>query len=146
MAPTIFFTLLVLVSLYAFWRGHSDERLVAGICLLGALASLLLLSPIDNRFHHVEMGVMLVDVAVLVGFVGVALRSPRFWPLWVAGLQLTTTMGHLLKSIDTDLFPKAYGAALQIWSYPILLLLFIGTWRAGRTVDGDYEHQNPSLG
>ena len=34
---------------------------------------------------------MLVDLAVLAGFVTVALRSKRFWPLWVAGLQLTTS-------------------------------------------------------
>ncbi len=61
-------------------------------------------------------------------------------------LQLTATFGHLLKSVDADFLPKAYGAALQVRNFPILLLLFVGTWRAGRTVDGDYDNQNPSLG
>ena len=67
---------------------------------------------------------------MLAGFVAVALRSNRFWPLWVAGLQLTTALGHVLKAIDHDLVPRAYGAALQFWSYPILLILAVGTWRA----------------
>ena len=75
---------------------------------------------------------MLVDLAVLACFVVVALRSDRFWPLWVAGLQLTTSIGHLLKGIDQDLLPRAYGAALQFWSYPILLILVAGTWRRHR--------------
>ena len=72
---------------------------------------------------------MLVDLAVLGGFVMVALRSKRFWPLWVAGLQLTTSVGHLLKGIDQELLPRAYGAALQFWSYPILVILAAGTYR-----------------
>ena len=72
---------------------------------------------------------MLVDLAVLAGFTAVALRSRRFWPLWVAGLQLTTSIGHFLKGIDQHLLPRAYGAALQFWSYPILLILAIGTFR-----------------
>lgn len=75
---------------------------------------------------------MLVDLSVLAGFITVALRSKRFWPLWVAGLQLTTSLGHILKGIDQDLLPRAYGAALQFWSYPILLILAVGTFRTHR--------------
>ncbi len=73
---------------------------------------------------------MLVDLGVLAGFIAVALRSERFWPLWIAGLQLTTSIGHMLKGVDQDLLPRAYGAALQFWSYPILLILAVGTYRS----------------
>jgi hypothetical protein len=59
----------------------------------------------------------------------VALRTKRFCPLWVAGLQLTTAIGHMLKGVDQDLLPRAYGAALQFWSYPILIILALGTYR-----------------
>ena len=51
-------------------------------------------------YAHVEGGALLVDLAVLAAFVAVALRSDRFWPLWVAGLQLTTSVAHFLKAID----------------------------------------------
>src|SRR5262249_6597211 len=98
----------------------------------GALATHLLISPLAQRFAGVETPVMLVDFAVFGGFLGVALRSERFWPLWVAGLQLTTMMGHILKAIDLDLLPRAYGAAMTFWAYPILLILAIGTWRVSR--------------
>ncbi|WP_118856180.1 hypothetical protein [Sphingomonas mesophila] len=130
MAPKLFFLLLILVAAYAFWRGSRDERIVAAVCVGGAAASLMVLSPLAIRWQSLELGTLLVDLAVLAGFVTVAMRSQRFWPLWVAGLQLTTTIGHVLKGVDPNLLPQAYGAALQFWSYPILLILAVGTWRS----------------
>ena len=136
MAPTIFRILLVLVALYAFVRGSRDERLVGLICIFGAILTHLAWSPLPKRFAGFETGVFAVDLAVFAGFRLVALRSNRFWPLWIAGLQLTTILGHILKALDTGLFSRAYGAALMFWAYPILLILALGTWRHQRR-----EHQ-----
>lgn len=130
--PFIFGPLLLAVCLYAWLRGGGDERLVAATCLAGTAATMLVISPLRQRYSGVEEGMFLVDLAVLAGFVTVALRSKRFWPLWVAGLQLTTSIGHILKGIDQDLLPRAYGAALQFWSYPILIILAVGTFRTDR--------------
>ena len=130
--PLIFGPLLLAVCLYAWLKGGGDERVVAATCLAGTAATMLVISPLRNRYSGVEQGLMLVDLAVLAGFITVALRSKRFWPLWVAGLQLTTSLGHILKSVDQDLLPRAYGAALQFWSYPILVILAVGTFRSHR--------------
>ena len=130
MAPIFFRLLLIAVAFYAFWRGGRDERIVAVTCVLGALLTHLSISPLAQRYDQIELGIFLVDLGVLAGFTAVALRSDRFWPLWAAGLQLTTILGHLLKGANQDLLPQAYGAALQFWSYPILLILAVGTYRA----------------
>lgn len=127
--PLVFAPLLVAVCAYAWWRGGPDERFVAVTCLVGTAASMLVISPLRERYAGVEEGLMLVDLGVLAGFITVALRSKRFWPLWTAGLQLTTSIGHILKGVDEDLLPRAYGAALQFWGYPILLILAVGTYR-----------------
>jgi len=132
MAPTVFRIILGLVALYAFMRGSRDERLVGMICVIGAVATHVLISPLRHRFAGVEIPVMIVDLAVFGGFLLVALRSSRFWPLWVAGLQLTTMLGHVLKAIDLSLLPRAYGASLTFWAYPIVLILAVGTWRTHR--------------
>ena len=132
LGPFVFIPLLVAVCLYAWLRGSDDERLVAATCLVGTAATLLVVSPMRQRYVGLEEGLLLVDLAVLAGFITVALRSKRFWPLWVAGLQLTTSLGHILKGIDQDLLPWLYGAALQFWSYPILLVLLVGTFRSDR--------------
>lgn len=132
MAPNLFRTLLVLVALYAFLRGRRDEKQAVVILVLGVIATELVLPPPQERFDTIEIELLLVDLAVLGGFVWVALRSSRFWPLWVAGLQLTTILGHLLKVANESLFAKAYAASLVFWVYPMLLILAVGTWRAHR--------------
>jgi hypothetical protein len=125
-----FFRALLIASCgYALWRGRSDERIIAMVCIAATAASRLAFSPLSVRYTGVETGLLLIDIAVLAAFVFVALRSPRFWPLWVAGLQLTTSMAHLMRAIDEKLLPIAYGAAIALWSYPILIILAIGTWR-----------------
>lgn len=129
MAPILFRILLAVVALYAFLRGSRDERQVGLICVAGALVTHLAWSPLQQRFAGLETDVMAVDIIVFAGFLWVALRSERFWPLWIAGLQLTTILGHVLKAVEIGLFSRAYGAALMFWSYPILLILAIGTWR-----------------
>jgi hypothetical protein len=130
MAPSVFRILLALVALYAFTRGKRDERRVGIILVLGVIATHLAISPLHERFEGVETHVMAVDLVVLAGFVWVAIQSERFWPLWIAGLQLTTMFGHVLKALDTELVSQAYGAALVFWGYPIVLILAIGTWRS----------------
>jgi hypothetical protein len=125
----IFWTLLLLTCGYALWRGRSDERIAAIVCLLATVATRLAISPLSVRYTDLEIGLLLIDAAVLAAFIAIALRSQRFWPLWVAGLQLTNSMAHLMKVVEFDLVPKAYAAAAMFWSYPILLIILVGTWR-----------------
>ena len=120
----IFVILLIVTCGYAIWRGRRDERVVAIACLVATIATRFLVSPVSIRYSNVELGLVLVDLAMLATFITIALQSQRFWPLWVAGLQLTTSMAHL------QLLPKAYGAAVALWSYPILIILAVGTWRS----------------
>ena len=122
----IFYALLLGTCSYAWLRGRQDERLVAATCFIATFASLALRS----RYSGVELGVLMVDLLTLAIFTYVALRSDRFWPLWISGLQLTTSVGHLLKAVQPDLVPIAYAAALRLWAYPILIILAIGTWRS----------------
>lgn len=124
----IFICLLVGACGYALARGHRDARIVAAVCVVASLASVMLAS----RYAAVETGVMLVDLATLGAFLWVALESARFWPLWVTGLQLTTVLGHFFRAVDPHLLPLAYAAALRSWSYPILIILALGVWREQR--------------
>jgi hypothetical protein len=132
MSPLLYWTLLTLSCGYAAFRGGRDERVVAFVCFAASVITAFVLSPWAHRYSQVESGELLVDGLVLLIFTLVALRSYRFWPLWVAGLQLTTGMGHLMKGVHLDLLPQAYAAATKFWSYPILLILVVGTWRTHR--------------
>ena len=129
MNPVLYLTLLMLTCAYAIVRGREDERIAALVCLAASFLTPIMLSPLTKRYANVESGELLIDFAVLTAFMLVALRSDRFWPLWLAGLQLTTSMAHALKAIHLELMPQAYAAAEKFWSYPILIILAAGTWR-----------------
>ena len=124
-----FWALLALTCGYALWRGRKYEQLSAIIFISASVVSVLARSPIQQRYLGVELSDLFIDSFVLVSMLVIALRSDRFWPLGVAGLQLTISMSHLLKAIQPDLLPLAYAAAERFWSYPTLIILFIGAWR-----------------
>ena len=130
----VFFYLALLAAScgYALWRGDRDARVAAVVCIVATGLTVLLLTPGPGRYQLVERGAMAVDLATLAAFVTLALRSRRFWPLWVAGLQLTASTAHALKLFDASLLPIAYAAAERFWSYPILLIIAIGAFRAHR--------------
>jgi hypothetical protein len=129
MIRVILFDLLLFGACgYALLRGRTDARIVAVVCIVANFASYAVVS----RYAAVETGVLIIDLLTFLAFTAVALKSDRFWPLWVSGLQLTTSLGHVFKAIETDLMPLAYAAALRFWSYPILIILAVGVWRSQR--------------
>jgi len=117
---------------YALIRGKADARIVALVFLIGNFATTLLRSHVPDTYSTVETEILVVDILGFLGFTYAAMISDRFWPMWVSGLQLTTSMGHVLKAMDANLLPLAYAAALRFWSYPILIILLVGTWREHR--------------
>ncbi|HUP67441.1 MAG TPA: hypothetical protein VM145_04425 [Sphingomicrobium sp.] len=144
MLRLIIFNALLLGSCgYAWRRGRSDERTVAAICVAASLVSLAVISSFNTLYSNLEVGVLMVDIATLAAFTFVAMRSDRFWPLWVSGLQLTTSVAHFLKVADPGLVPIAYSAAARMWSYPILIILAVGTWRGQRRMRQDRDAPIP---
>ena len=132
MTKYFFWTLLLVTCGYALWRGRGDEKIAASVCLGATIVTQLVMPPQALRYSNLDFQLILIDLAVLAVFVAIALRSERFWPLWVAGLQLTISISHLLKAVDQELMPRAYAAAAVLWSYPILLIIVAGTWRQHR--------------
>jgi ABC-type microcin C transport system permease subunit YejB len=112
---------------YALLKGTRDARIIATTCLVAAFASF----PFAG-YGSVELTVFVVDAVVLALFLYVALQSDRFWPLWIAGLHLTTMVGHALKLVSDDLVPIAYAVALRLWAYPELIILAVAVWRGTR--------------
>jgi hypothetical protein len=134
MLRVIFFWLLLLVSCgYALWRGRKYERIAALVFVTATILSFLGHTP-HGRYVAIEASDLIVDTSVLVAVVAIALASDRFWPLWIAGLQLVDSLSHVLKAVDADLVPRVYGAAERFWSYPILMILLIGAWRQHQRV------------
>jgi hypothetical protein len=124
---------------YALWRGKVDARIVAAAFFVGNFATFALRSEGSGGYSSLEPGIFAVDLACLAAFTYAALISDRFWPLWVSGLQLTTSFGHVLKAVHSDMLPLAYAAALRFWGYPILIILAVGVWRSQQRLRRDQQ-------
>lgn len=144
--PILSALILIAICGYAFVAGGREHKIVAAVSATASIVSVGVMGPVDQRYGGVEIGVLIVDLAVLAAFVAIALRSERFWPLWIAGLQLTTSFSHAAKAVNITLLPQAYAAAARFWVYPILLILFIATVRhAMRLREGDgWRMRHPS--
>jgi hypothetical protein len=117
---------------YAALRGGPPERIGAAILTVGSLLTYAALSSTATIYRSLEVGVFLVDVATLLGFIVLALRADRLWPLCVAALQLVGTAGHAVKLVDPLVLPYAYAFALRFWGYPMVLMVVLGAWNHQR--------------
>lgn len=129
----LFLVLWLGCCVYAFVRGGTPERIGATIFLAAALLSLAVAEPQGSRFDSVELGVLMVDLAVLAGFMMLALKANRFWPIWMSGMQAVQVLSHFAIAANATVIPWAYWNAQTLWSYPMLgLLAAAAAWHQTR--------------
>lgn len=129
MNVVVYNVLLVACWAYALRRGGPPERIGATILAVGSFLTAAAVSRSTTSYRSVETGILIVDLLCLVAFLALALRADRFWPLWVAALQIIGTAVHAVKFVDPDIIRRAYAFILAIWAYPMILLLVAGTRR-----------------
>lgn len=123
---------------YALLRGGGPERLGAAINLAGSVVSLAvgLLTP--AIWQSAMAGISAIDILVALGFLALAIRSTRYWPIWAFGFSMAGVAAHAARLIQPGVPAMAYFRSEAIWAYPALAALAIGTWNAHRrTKTGD---------
>ena len=109
--------------------GGVDERLASLGFILATLASHVWTR---SDYALTETIVLMIDAALLLGLVVLALRCDRFWPMWAAAFQSVGTTVHFASMTEAGDYAWAYAVGLIFWSYPVLIALGVGTWLEGR--------------
>lgn len=120
--------LYALFFVLALAKGAAPERLCAGI---------LLFMPIVDHLHHfaiggsvlyrkVDVGHMAIDVLVFCALLPVALRSNRFYPLWLGGAQIISISAHLYRMAIVEIDRIAYDVMQVMPSYIQLVAMGLG--------------------
>ena len=133
----VYFAILLGCCIYTGLRGSAPERIGAAILMVGSILTLVTLSSAAKIYRSLEFGVFVVDVATFLAFLVLALRANRLWPLCITAFQLIGTAGHAVKLVDPSVLPYAYAFALRFWSYPMMLMLVLGTWNHQRRLARD---------
>src|SRR3546814_11451627 len=101
MLVTVAVSLLILATIFAFWRGDRPERTAATI-----LVSILLTDQIYHNvfgavgvYREVDPVHAAIDGAALVAMVWLALGTATEWTLRFAGFQVIAALSHVGSAI-----------------------------------------------
>jgi len=119
----------VLVCGGAFLKGGREEQLASGAVLL---AWALTIGLRDRNWVGTQWGAFIADGGLLLVFIVLALRTPRYWPLAAAGFQLLTVVTHAARMIDPGVRAWAYATGQVIWSQMVIVALGVGVWNTWR--------------
>lgn len=120
-----FWALTLLCCGFAAALGGRDGRRVAAVYCIGLLATAGAWF-IQKDWSHTNLPTFAVDTALLVAFWWVALRSDRWFPLWVTGFHLVTVLSHVASLATPGYVFKLYFFLQGFWSVPMLLALAAG--------------------
>lgn len=119
--PLLFLCLLIASFAYVARCGRWPERIGLTIIIVGSIATALV--GRSDLWKGTEIGILVVDVAVLATFLMIVGLTNRFWPLWVSAFQLVSVTSHLARLLKPSTLPLAYAVAEQVWSYAMIVLL-----------------------
>lgn len=118
-----------LVSLYALIRGGAPERSAAVLYISAYLGSVAVTQLYHEDYYSVQWLVLGIDILLLAALTNLALKANRYWGIWAASFQLIAVIAHLAVALFPSIQGGAYATALLIWSYAVLPLLVLATYR-----------------
>lgn len=121
----LFATLLAVSLLAAATLGGSEGRWITCLYLL-AMIGTHYARQMQPLWAQPQTPVFIVDAALLVGLVVVALNSDRYWPIWIAGFHLLTVAAYFEALAVPGYGYRIYFILESFWSLPKLLVLLIG--------------------
>ncbi len=123
---------LMLATAPALWRGGWPERTAAVAMIAAWLGSGLFQNGM--KLWGLQVGVMVIDVALLALLLTIALCSDRWWPMWASGFHGLGVFLHVAVLLDPKVWGRAYFIAGSVFSFLTLLALFVGAITAHRRV------------
>jgi uncharacterized membrane protein (UPF0136 family) len=114
---------LVSAILFVGRFGELFERWALAVFVVGSSATWIVLLQEDQMWDGLQLNVLLIDAAALLSFAFIALRSRRFWPLWITAFQLIVVVAHVAKYFYPGVLSPAYAIGESIWSLLQVVLL-----------------------
>jgi hypothetical protein len=140
---TLFLAATAAASAYAVRRGGQPERISAALVVAATIATMVIPAA---SYRTVVWPLFAIDAALLVGLVAVALVADRFWPLYLAAVQLLTVALHGVRAYDLVILPAVYARIGGELGYLAIGILAVGTWRHWRRGDEPDWSWQPNRG
>lgn len=144
-APMIFLlanTVFLILSVGYGWLAGDRLDRQAAAWIVAALAGTLA-ATIYAASHQV-LAILAVDVVLLAAIVRIALRSPRYWPIWFAGLHLAGVACLFAASIAPSQHVETLRTFAGFWGVPALLAMVFGLFLDRRAEARAKAYAQPS--
>jgi hypothetical protein len=119
----------VLICGLAMWRGDRAARWVGAAFLASWVGSLVVYR---HDPHNADYGMLAIDIATLVAFAWISMRTRRIWTLVAAAFMAIIVASHLAVMIDLRVTLGTLWISMAMWSYGVLACIAFGTWAAWR--------------
>lgn len=136
MMLSIAYDIVLLLTCFYLWRDGGQTGRWGVILFLGATVMTVLAALIGTKFNKVAPMLFLADFALFIGFVILALRSNRRWPIWVSAMQLNCVSAHIVVLLAPVVVSRVYYAMETVWGLPMLIAMAAGT-----ALDRRYDRQ-----
>jgi hypothetical protein len=121
-----FWLSLLLVVGWSIRMGGGPERAVAIVFLVGGIFSRVAIAH-PHKFDHVEVGLAVIDLGVLIGSWLISMYANRWWPLPLTATQVVACLAHVCRAADATVSPASYSRMEAFSAWPMVILLIAGT-------------------
>lgn len=122
------YSVIALLALACWVWGAGPERVCASILLAMPFGEVLyhaLLGP-ETALSHTDLGHAILEIAVTIPFLAVALAANRTYPLWLVSFQMVAVLSHLVRNLVPEVQGAAYMAMTIGPSYAMIVTLLLG--------------------
>ena len=122
----ILFWLLTLVGCgYAASLGGRDGRWAASLIIAASLLTVPA-TLLGASWVRTEFSILMVDLSLLFGLYALALKSKRYFPVWMTGFHLIAVVTHMSTLIAPGFAPEIYRGLQSLWAVPVTLAMMWG--------------------
>lgn len=122
------FAAYAMLFLLCQFRGGAPERQLSAV-----LFAMLVFDKIHHwllggsiMWHHANVGHIGVDLLVMPCVFVIALHANRVYPLWIAGAEIISVLGHVYRLSLTEINRFAYDMMVVMPSYIQLVAMTLG--------------------
>lgn len=115
------------IIIFAWKCGASPERQGAALLLIVALMGLIRIELIGLDINRLDFIGLFIDLAAFLMICRIALHAWRVWPIWAASLQLLAVFAHVVRVLEIDIDPLAYGMMRTGPTYFVAITILVGT-------------------
>jgi hypothetical protein len=125
----LFWAMMLAAGSYSVALGGWEGRTTMGLFVLAALATIASNRWLVLNWQETNLTVCLIDTATFVATYLIAVKSRRWWPIWVAAFQLNSVAAHVATMISPDFSNFVYQGYASLWALPSMLIMVFGIFR-----------------